>query len=128
VRLSLSITSYAWRSGPVAIRAERPRIASAAESAGLDTVWVTDHLTGAETIPRRLAVLARHGDALGRPYDDIEKSVCSRVEACEPPDQLAERCAGLAALGLQHAVFLTSGRWSEGAVARLGAARERLDA
>jgi F420-dependent oxidoreductase-like protein len=83
---------------------------------------------GGETIRRKLSVLARHCDALGRPYDEIEKTVSTRMEPGEPPERLAERCTALAALGLEHAVFITSGPWTEDAVARLGAARERLHA
>jgi F420-dependent oxidoreductase-like protein len=83
---------------------------------------------GGETIRHKLAVLARHCRELGRPYDEIEKTVSTRMDAGEPLERLAERCSRLAALGIQHAVFITTGPWTEDAVARLGAARERLRA
>jgi F420-dependent oxidoreductase-like protein len=83
---------------------------------------------GGETIRRKLAVLARHCDALGRRYEEIEKTVSTRLEPSEAPERLAERCTALAGLGIQHAVFITTGPWTEDAVARLGTARERLHA
>ena len=36
-------------------------------------------------------------------------------------ERFAERCAALAALGIEHAVALTAGPWTEDAVARLAA-------
>src|SRR5436853_2650139 len=48
MRLSLSITNYSWPSGPPSLGAELARIARAAEEAGLDTVWVADHLIQAD--------------------------------------------------------------------------------
>jgi Luciferase-like monooxygenase len=44
VHLSLSITNYSWPSGPAALGAELARIARAADEAGLDMVWVADHV------------------------------------------------------------------------------------
>jgi alkanesulfonate monooxygenase SsuD/methylene tetrahydromethanopterin reductase-like flavin-dependent oxidoreductase (luciferase family) len=48
VRVSLSITNYSWPSGPTALGAALARIARAADEAGLDTVWVADHLIQAD--------------------------------------------------------------------------------
>jgi hypothetical protein len=78
------------------------------------------------TIRHKLAVLARHCDALGRRYDDIEKTVSTRLNQGESAREFAERCAGLAALGIDHAVVLTAGPWSDDGVARLGAAQREL--
>jgi F420-dependent oxidoreductase-like protein len=75
-----------------------------------------------ETIRRKLAVLAQHCERVGRPYEAIEKTVSTRLEPGEAPDHFAERCAALAALGIEHAVVITAGPWTQDAVATLGRA------
>jgi F420-dependent oxidoreductase-like protein len=77
-----------------------------------------------KTISRKLEVLARHCDAVARPYNQIEKTVSTRLNPDEPPEAFAERCAALAALGIEHAVVITAGPWTEDTVARLAAAQE----
>jgi F420-dependent oxidoreductase-like protein len=79
-----------------------------------------------KTIRRKLDVLARHCDAVGRPYDEIEKTVSTRLNPGEPATEFAERCAGLGALGIDHAVVITAGPWTEDGVARLAAAQGEL--
>jgi F420-dependent oxidoreductase-like protein len=74
------------------------------------------------TIRRKLDVLARHCDDIGRSYDAIEKTVSTRLGADESPEDFARRCEELAKLGLDHAVVLTSGPWTTEAVRRLAAA------
>jgi F420-dependent oxidoreductase-like protein len=81
---------------------------------------------GGETIRRKLEVLARHCDAVGRPYDEIEKTVSTRLNPGESADAFAARCAALAALGIEHAVVITTGPWTEDAIERLGAAQRQL--
>jgi alkanesulfonate monooxygenase SsuD/methylene tetrahydromethanopterin reductase-like flavin-dependent oxidoreductase (luciferase family) len=78
---------------------------------------------GGKTIRHKLDVLQRHCEAVGRPYEEIEKTVSTRLNPGEPAERFAERCAALAALGIEHAVVITSGPWSEDAVATLGAAQ-----
>ena len=75
------------------------------------------------TIRRKLDVLARHCEAVGRPYEAIEKTVSTRLEPGEPAEAFAERCAALAALGIEHAVVITPAPWTADAVAVLGAAQ-----
>jgi F420-dependent oxidoreductase-like protein len=77
---------------------------------------------GGVTVKRKLAVLARHCEEIGRPYDEIEKTISTRLAPGESPDAFVERCAALAALGIQHAVVLTSGPWTDEAMGRLAAA------
>lgn len=48
MRLSMSITNYSWPTQPGGLGAELARIARCAEEAGLDTVWVNDHLLQAD--------------------------------------------------------------------------------
>jgi F420-dependent oxidoreductase-like protein len=78
-----------------------------------------------KTIRHKLDVLARHCDALGRPYHEIEKTVSTRLNPGESAEQFGERCAGLAALGIEHAVVITAGPWTEDAVAILAAAQPK---
>jgi F420-dependent oxidoreductase-like protein len=78
---------------------------------------------GGATIRRKLDVLARHCDEVGRPYDAIEKTVSTRLNDGESAAAFAERCAALGALGIEHAVVITAGPWTEDAIARLGAAQ-----
>lgn len=75
---------------------------------------------GGATVRRKLAVLARHCEQVGRPYEEIEKTVSTRLEPGESPDRFAGRCAALAAVGIEHAVVITAGPWTEDAVATLG--------
>ena len=48
MRISLSVTNYSWPTGPPGLRSELLRLVRAAEDAGLDTVWVADHLIQAD--------------------------------------------------------------------------------
>jgi F420-dependent oxidoreductase-like protein len=75
---------------------------------------------GGATVRRKLAVLARHCEQVGRPYEEIEKTVSTRLEPGESPDRFTERCAALASFGIEHAVVITAGPWTEDAVATLG--------
>jgi F420-dependent oxidoreductase-like protein len=81
---------------------------------------------GGATIRRKLDVLARHCDDVGRPYDAVEKTVSTRLEDGESADAFAGRCAALGALGVEHAVVISAGPWTADAVARLGAAQAHL--
>jgi F420-dependent oxidoreductase-like protein len=83
---------------------------------------------GGATVRRKLDVLARLCEAAGRPYEEIEKTISTRLEPGESPGGFAERCRALAALGVQHAVVITTGPWSEDAVASLGLAAAALRA
>jgi F420-dependent oxidoreductase-like protein len=79
-----------------------------------------------KTIRHKLDVLARHCDALGRDYDEIEKTVSTRLSPGESAEEFAARCAALGRLGIEHAVVITAGPWTEDAVERLGAAQQEL--
>lgn len=48
MRISISITNYSWPAGPRSFGAELAGIARAADSAGIDTLWVADHLVQAD--------------------------------------------------------------------------------
>jgi F420-dependent oxidoreductase-like protein len=77
---------------------------------------------GGRTVKHKLEVLARHCADLGRPYEQIEKTLSTRLEAGEPSDAFVARCAAAAALGIEHMVVITSGPWTTEALATLAAA------
>jgi len=77
---------------------------------------------GGATIRRKLEVLAGHCADVGRPLADIDKTVATRLGATESPAEFADRCAALAALGLDHASVLSTGAWTPEALGRLCAA------
>jgi F420-dependent oxidoreductase-like protein len=77
---------------------------------------------GGVTIRRKLAVLAEHCEAAGRPYEEIEKTVSTRLEPGETAAAFVQRCAALAELGIEHAVVIASEPWSEDRIAVLAQA------
>jgi F420-dependent oxidoreductase-like protein len=81
---------------------------------------------GGRTLRHKLDVLARHCEEVGRPFEAIEKTVSTRLNPDETAPAFAERCATLAELGLDHAVVITPGPWTEERVEVLAAAGERL--
>lgn len=84
-----------------------------------DACNVFDVPDGGATIRHKLDVLAGHCTDLGRPYDEIEKTVSTRIAPDESPQAFADRCAALGALGLDHVVVLTAGPWTEDALDRV---------
>jgi F420-dependent oxidoreductase-like protein len=78
------------------------------------------------TIRHKLEVLARHCEEVGRPWEAIEKTVSTRLNPDETAAGFAERCAALAELGLDHAVVITPGPWTEERVEVLAAAGDEL--
>ncbi len=81
---------------------------------------------GGRTITHKLAVLARHCQDLGRPYEAIEKTLSTRLEAGESSDDFVRRCAAAAALGIEYMVVVTSAAWTTEALATLAAALPAL--
>jgi F420-dependent oxidoreductase-like protein len=82
---------------------------------------------GGTTIRHKLAVLADHCAAVGRPYEEIDKTVSMRLEPGEPADAFARRCTELADLGIDHAVVIMSAAFTADAVATLGDAAAILE-
>jgi hypothetical protein len=58
----------------------------------------------------------------GRSYEEIEKTVSTRLEDGESVSSFAARCEQLGALGIQHAVVISNAAWSDERIAPLGAA------
>jgi len=65
---------------------------------------------GGAAIRRQLGVLDRHCVDVGRPPDEIERTVTTALKEGENSDELAERCRALGELGAQHVVVIARGR------------------
>jgi F420-dependent oxidoreductase-like protein len=84
---------------------------------------------GGHTIRRQLAVLARHCADVGRPVDEVERTVSTALEPGETVDEFASRCATLGEMGIDHAVVIVRGRpWTPEALATVTDAAARLAA
>jgi alkanesulfonate monooxygenase len=58
----------------------------------------------------KLAVLRQHCDRIGRPYDEIERTVLTSLDLdAESPDQVVERFGNLGDAGAQHLIFSVRG-------------------
>ena len=65
---------------------------------------------GGVAIRRQLEVLDRHCADVGRPPEEIERTVTTALEPGESSNGLAERCCALGDLGVQHVVVIARGR------------------
>ncbi|MGW4829293.1 LLM class F420-dependent oxidoreductase [Amycolatopsis japonica] len=77
---------------------------------------------GGKTVRAQLDVLARHCADVGRPVEEIEKTIATRLAPGESSKDFARRCGEFASWGLDHVVVITAGAWEPGAVAVLGEA------
>lgn len=87
-----------------------------------DACNVFDIPDGGETVRTNLEVLARHCADVGRPYDEIEKTLGTRLTAGESTDEFVRRCETAAGLGIEHMAVITGGAWTVRAVDTLAAA------
>jgi F420-dependent oxidoreductase-like protein len=69
------------------------------------------------TIRRKLDVLARHCEDVGRPFEAIDKTVSTMFAEGEPAEKFADRCGTLASYGVEHVVLLHS--WTAQSLASL---------
>ena len=63
---------------------------------------------GFNELRHKLQVLRKHCRDLGRPYDDIEKTVATYIRLAPDAmstDEVVELCRGLAEIGFQHVIF-----------------------
>ena len=74
------------------------------------------------TLRRKLDVLRRHCDDVGRDYDTIDRTVSTRLGADESAEEFARRCGALREWGLTHAVVITPGPWTSDRLATLATA------
>ncbi|MEE6164279.1 MULTISPECIES: TIGR03560 family F420-dependent LLM class oxidoreductase [unclassified Mycolicibacterium] len=65
---------------------------------------------GGRAIRRQLAVLDSHCAAVGRPADEVERTVTTALEPGESVARLVQRCLALRELGLDHVVLIRRGR------------------
>ena len=93
---------------------------------------VLDVLTRYPRAPKgrtRVAVLmervAGTCEKVGRAYEDIEKTLSTRMQPGESPDAFARRCSEIAALGIGHIVVIVAGPCTDDAVASVAAAARR---
>jgi F420-dependent oxidoreductase-like protein len=77
---------------------------------------------GGATVRHKLSVLRRLCDEAGRPYDAVQKTISTRLNADESSAAFADRLGALAQVGIEHAVVLTAGPWTEDRVATLAGA------
>lgn len=97
---------------------ERRTLRLVAEHA--DACNLFDIPDGGTTVRHKLDVLRQHCADVGRPYDDIEKTITTAVQPEESTGQLTERFAALGGLGIEHVVTITRGRpWTPESVAVL---------
>jgi F420-dependent oxidoreductase-like protein len=91
-----------------------------------DACNVFDIPDGGATVRRKLGVLRELCAEIGRPYDAIEKTISTRLGADESAASFVERCRGFRELGIDHVGVITTGPWTDDAVATLAAAAARL--
>jgi len=65
---------------------------------------------GGAAIRRQLDVLDRHCADVGRPPEEIERTVTTALRDGQNAGQLVERCQSLGELGIQHVVVIARGR------------------
>jgi F420-dependent oxidoreductase-like protein len=73
------------------------------------------------TVRHKLEVLAGHCEDVGRPYEAVEKTLSTRLEAGESSDEFVGRCRAAAALGIEHVAVVTPGPWTPERLATLAA-------
>jgi F420-dependent oxidoreductase-like protein len=65
MRISISVTNYSWPGGPQTIAGQLGDIVAEADDAGIDTVWVADHLLQADPTARGDTEMLEAGTTLG---------------------------------------------------------------
>jgi F420-dependent oxidoreductase-like protein len=91
-----------------------------------DACNVFDIPDGGATARHKLGVLRELCTEIGRPYDAIEKTISTRLEPGEPAASFVRRCQAFRELGIDHVAVVTTGPWTDEAVATLAAAAPRL--
>lgn len=78
-----------------------------------DACNVFDIPDGGVTVRHKLEVLAGLCAAAGRPYEEIEKTISTRLLPGESGPEFAARCARFTDLGVEHVVVITKGPWTQ---------------
>jgi F420-dependent oxidoreductase-like protein len=91
-----------------------------------DACNVFDIPDGGQTVRHKLAVLRQLCDAYGRPYDQIEKVIGTRLQPGESTASFVDRCATFADLGIDHVGVITTGPWTAEGAATLVEAADQI--
>ncbi len=84
---------------------------------------------GGATVRRQLSVLGQHCADVGRPVEEIEKTISTALAPDEPVSRFVEHCGSLGEAGIDHVVVITRGTpWTDEAIATLGTAADQLRA
>ena len=87
-----------------------------------DLCNVFDVPDGGATVRHKLGVLQRLCAEIGRPYEEIEKVIATRLGPDESAAAFVERCSAFVDLGIDHVGVITTGPWTDAAVATLAEA------
>jgi F420-dependent oxidoreductase-like protein len=75
---------------------------------------------GPDAVRAKYDVIRRHCEDVGRDYQDIEKTVLTRVDfANESDDSIVERVGRLGEIGTQHVIFGVARVWEPGSLDRV---------
>jgi F420-dependent oxidoreductase-like protein len=91
-----------------------------------DACNVFDIPDGGATVRHKLAVLAELCDGIGRRYEEIEKTISTRLAPGESAESFVARCAAFVDLGIDHVGVVTTGPWTDQGVATLAEAAPEL--
>jgi alkanesulfonate monooxygenase SsuD/methylene tetrahydromethanopterin reductase-like flavin-dependent oxidoreductase (luciferase family) len=87
-----------------------------------DLCNVFDIPDGGATVRHKLGVLQRLCAEIGRPCEEIEKVIATRLGPDEGAAAFVERCSAFVELGIDHVGVITTGPWTDAAVATLAEA------
>jgi F420-dependent oxidoreductase-like protein len=82
-------------------------------------------LYGAD-VPRKLAALRGHCEQLGRPYEEIERTLHMRIPEGESVGESVQRCGELAALGIDHVIVAFHDAAADSSLAHLAALARQI--
>jgi F420-dependent oxidoreductase-like protein len=104
---------------------ERRTLRLVAEHA--DACNLYDLPDGGALVRRQLDVLARHCADVGRPYDQIERTITTALQPGEVPAHFIGRCRALEDLGMQHVIVITRGApWTGSGLDTIATAVDQL--
>jgi F420-dependent oxidoreductase-like protein len=77
---------------------------------------------GPDKVQAKFDVIRRHCEAVGRDYDDIEKTVLSRVDfGVESDESIVDRVGRLRDIGTEHVIFGVARVWEPDSLVRFAA-------
>jgi alkanesulfonate monooxygenase SsuD/methylene tetrahydromethanopterin reductase-like flavin-dependent oxidoreductase (luciferase family) len=87
-----------------------------------DACNVFDIPDGGATVRHKLSVLRGLCEQIGRPYEQIEMVISTRLQLGESTPSFIKRCETFAELGIEHVALVTTGPWTTDQVAILAEA------